>query len=205
MGVTKDRKKTVRGKKVPDSFIYEILDGKPLYYKGYREAMRTNQNAEAIMGASTLQAFILSYLVQILYRTCNLERYHIFFGEPGVHLDQKNNLAGDILVYDKTVLPSSKISRHYADVPAELQIEVDINAELEDMTETGYIKRKTDKLLQFGIRKIIWIFTATQQVMVAEKDSDWLWINWKKPVQLWNDKTFCIGEFLEKEGVKLEE
>jgi hypothetical protein len=64
-----------------------------------------------------------------------------------------------------------------------LQIEVDISAELEDMTETGYIKRKTDILLEFGTKKVIWIFTATQQVLVAEKDKDWLWINWTKPVQ----------------------
>lgn len=73
------------------------------------------------------------------------------------------------------------------------------------MTETGYIKRKTDILLDFGTKKIIWIFTATQQVIVAEKDKDWLWINWNKQVQLWNKTSFCIGDYLEKEGVKLEE
>lgn len=82
------------------------------------------------------------------------------------------------MVDDKNILPSSKISRHYADVSAELQIEVDISAELEDMTETGYIKRKTDIILEFGTKKVTWIFTSTQQILVAEKDKDWLWINW---------------------------
>lgn len=204
MGLIAGRKKKLR-KKIPDAFIYEIIDGKPLYYKGYKEAIRTKQNAESVMGSSSLQVLIISYLVRILHQVCPEEKYYIFTGEPGIHVDHKNNLGGDILIYDKAILPASKISRHYADVPAELQVEVDIQAELEDMTETGYIKRKTDILLQFGTKKLIWIFTAAQQVMVAEKDKDWLWISWNKPVQLWNTTSFCLGEYLEKEGVKLEE
>jgi hypothetical protein len=48
-----------------------------------------------------------------------------------LYINHKNNLGGDILVFDKKILPSSKISKQYADVPAELQIEVDITAELE--------------------------------------------------------------------------
>ena len=66
MGLITGRKKTVGRKKVPDTFIYEIIDGKPLYYKGYREAIRAKQNAESVMGSSTLQTFIICYLLQIL-------------------------------------------------------------------------------------------------------------------------------------------
>ena len=204
MGLTVERKRTSPRKKIPDSFIYEIIDGKPLYYKGYKQAIRNHQNAESIMGASSLQVLIIEYLLSILFSVINRGSYRIFSGEPGLHISHKNNLGGDILVYNKNILPSSKISKHYADVPAELQIEVDITAELEDMTETGYIKRKTDILLEFGTKKIIWIFTSTQQVLVAEKDKDWLWINWNKPILLWENNTFCIGKYLEDEGVKLE-
>ena len=204
MGLTIERKRSLQRKKIPDSFIYEIMDGRPLYYKGYKQAIRNNLNAESIMGASTLQAFIVAYLVKLLYQVIDNSHY-IFTGEPGLHVNHKNNLGGDILVYDKKILPASKISKHYADVPAELQIEVDITAELEDTTETGYIKRKTDILLDFGTKKVIWIFTATQQVLVAEKDKDWLWINWNKPIQLWENNAFNIGKYLEDEGVKLEE
>lgn len=207
MGLMLERKKPSphkRDKKIPDSFIYEIMDGKPLYYKGYKQAIKNNLNAESIMGASTLQAFIVAYLVRLLHKATN-DNYFVFAGEPGLHISHKNNLGGDILVYDKKTFPSSKISKYYADAPAELQIEVDITAELEDMTETGYIKRKTDILLEFGTKKVIWIFTTTRQVLVAEKDKDWLWINWDKPVQLWQKNNFCIGKFLQEEEVKLDD
>ena len=60
MGLTIERKtsRIKRGKKIPDSFIYEILDGKPLYYEGYKKAIKNNQPAESIIGASTLQALL---------------------------------------------------------------------------------------------------------------------------------------------------
>lgn len=205
MGLIADRKKKLRKRKIPESFIYEILDGEPLYYKGYNEAIRNHKTAESIMGASSLQAFILEYLVSILFTVVDRNKFRIFFGEPGIHVNHKNNLGGDIIVYDKKFLPASKISKHYTDVPAQLQIEVDIRTELEDMTETAYIKRKTDVLLEFGTKKVIWIFTFTQQVMVAEKDKDWLWINWNKPIQIWGNENFCIGEYLKTEGVVMEE
>lgn len=206
MGLTIERKtsRNKRGKKIPDSFIYEILDGKPLYYKGYKQAIKNNQTAESIMGASTLQAFIVAYLVKLLYEAYD-NNFLIFTGEPGLHIDHKNNLGGDILVYDEKVFPYSKLSNHYSNVPAELQIEVDITTELEDMSETGYIKKKTNTLLDFGTKKVIWVFTSTQQVLVAEKDKDWLWINWNKPVQVRKEHSFCIGKYLEEKGVKLEE
>ncbi|MGN6353045.1 MAG: hypothetical protein ACTHLB_06625 [Parafilimonas sp.] len=202
MALTLERKKSSHRKKIPDSFIYEIMDGKPLYYKGYKQAIKNNLNAESIMGASTLQAFIVAWLVKLLHQVIGNE-YMVFTGEPGLHINHKNNLGGDILVYDERNFPYSKISKHYADIPAELQIEVDITAELEDMTETGYIKRKTDLLLEFGTKRVIWIFTSTQQVMVAEKNKDWLWINWNKPIQLWKNDTFCIGKYLEEKGIQV--
>ncbi len=205
MGLMMKSKKTTRRKKIPESFIYETLDGKSLYYKGYKQAIRNDLNAESIMGASTLQVLIIEYLLKILFSVVDEKKYRIFTGEPGLHISNKNNLGGDILVYDKKELPASKISKHYADVPAVLQIEIDITAELEDMSETGYIKKKTNILLDFGTKKVIWIFTSTQQVLVAEKDKDWLWIDWSKPIQLWRNNTFCIGKYLEEEGVKLEE
>jgi hypothetical protein len=205
MGLTIGRKRPSRRKKIPDSFIYEIMDGKPLYYKDYKQAIRNNLNAESIMGANTLQVLIIEYLLSILFSVIDRKFYRIFSGEPGLHVSNKNNLGGDILVYDRKKLPASKISKHYADVPAELQIEVDITAELEDLTETGYIKRKTDILLDFGTKKVIWIFTATQQVLVAEKNEDWLWINWNKPILLWENNTFNIGKYLKDEGVQLDQ
>lgn len=58
---TSIRKK--RSIKIPDSFIYEIMDGEPLYYKGYKTAIKHKKTAESIMGTSSLQAKLLVYLL----------------------------------------------------------------------------------------------------------------------------------------------
>lgn len=50
---------------IPTSLIREIIDGKPYYYKGYREVLAGNINEEGVMGCSTLQAFIVTYLVRV--------------------------------------------------------------------------------------------------------------------------------------------
>lgn len=46
------------------------------------------------------------------------------------------------------------------------------------VADFNYVNRKTKKLLDFGSDKIIWIFTRSQQVMIAEKSADaWLTMN----------------------------
>jgi len=42
--------------KVPDHLIYEIIDGKPIHYRGYREVMAGKKTFSEIRGSSTLQA-----------------------------------------------------------------------------------------------------------------------------------------------------
>ena len=59
-------------------------------------------------------------------------------------------------------------------VPPKIQIEVDIDAHLGAFgTPDGYIYTKTDKLLQFGVEKVIWLTSESRKVLVATKDENW--------------------------------
>lgn len=55
---------------IPASLIFEELDGRPLYRKGYKEVLAKNLSPEEIMGCSFLQALITrilsSYFAEIL-------------------------------------------------------------------------------------------------------------------------------------------
>jgi hypothetical protein len=44
-------------------------------------------------------------------------------GDPGLHLDNRNNLASDILFIKKETLPPTAFSEKYISVPALLHIE----------------------------------------------------------------------------------
>ena len=190
-----------RVKPIPESLIYEIMDGRPLYYKGYKDVLTNKKTSEEIMGASGLQSFIIQYLLEVLYLKIGRKKYHFLTNEIGTHLDKGNNLSGDIYIYEKNVLSPEKINTRYVEVAPKIAIEIDIRIDLSDEKDFGYVFTKTHKLLDFGVEKVFWIFTKHQKVMVATKDQDWLTKNWNQGIELLDGEYFNIGKFLTDEGV----
>jgi hypothetical protein len=41
--------KQKKRRKIPDALIYEIVDGRPIYYKGYRDVLSGKTNLESAM------------------------------------------------------------------------------------------------------------------------------------------------------------
>ena len=67
-------RKKIPAKKIPSYLIYEIWDGKPIYYKGYEDVVNGIKTKEEIMGASALQSFIVSYVVSIILKQIDDDR-----------------------------------------------------------------------------------------------------------------------------------
>lgn len=44
-----------------ESLVYEVLDGRPLYYRGYEDVLSGKKSPEEIMGSSSLQWVLASY------------------------------------------------------------------------------------------------------------------------------------------------
>lgn len=187
-------------RKVPDYLIAEMIDGKPYYYKGYKQVLNKKQTLEEIMGSSTLQGFIITYLTRLLMALSE-DEFQLFLNETGLHLETGTNLSGDILIFDATK-PLS-IDTHYANQPPLINIEVDVNIDLEDENEMNYIMSKTQKLLDFGTEKIIWVMTKSQKVIVATPTDNWLIISWDKDIEILRGITFNIAAYLKRKGVVL--
>ncbi|WP_080059447.1 Uma2 family endonuclease [Spirosoma aerolatum] len=190
-------------RKIPENLIYEIMDGKPIYRKGYRDVLSGKKTREEIRGASTLQSVIVSYLVILIGKFIDDDAYFVLTGEPGVHLDHRNNLANDIAIYDQTVLTPDKISKKYATVPPQIAIEVDIEADTAEMTENGYIYKKTRKLFEFGVQKIIWVLTDPQVVLIATPDRTET-VNWDRDIEIMDGHVFNIAAYLIKKGIQID-
>ena len=43
-------------RKIPDYLVYEVMDGKPIYYRGYQSVLNKTKTLEQIMGCSSIQA-----------------------------------------------------------------------------------------------------------------------------------------------------
>jgi hypothetical protein len=188
--------------KIPEALVYEIMDGQPIYRKGYREVLSGKKTIEEIMGASTLQSVIVAHVMKVIFTFLDEDRYFVLTGEPGVHLDHRNNLANDVSIFDQTVLTPAKISTRYADVPPLLAIEVDVSADTSDLTEAGYVLKKTRKLFAFGVRKVIWILTDAQAVTVATPDRIETF-DWTQDIELMAGHSVNIGAYLAKRGISV--
>jgi len=196
------RKAKKPAKKVPDYLICEIMDGQPIYYKGYQEVLTEAKTLEEIMGSSSLQAYIITYLLQILFKHLDEKQYIIFTNEAGLHLDNRNNLAGDILVYDRTHFSIDAINENYFSTPPKLVIEVDISVDTAHLSSEGYVHTKTRKLLDFGVEKVIWITTPAKTIMVASPNEDWQIKDWNKDIEVLAGVEFNVGQYLRAEGSK---
>jgi Uma2 family endonuclease len=189
--------------KVPTYLVKEILDEMPVYYKGYKAVVRKEKTLEDIMGASGLQIFIVRYLFRLLDRNLDENLFYVFTGEGGLHLDKGNNLSGDVLVFEKSVLTPDLIDKHYLNIPPLIDIEVDVEIDNSTFSDFEYIQKKTKKLLEFGTQKVIWILTKTKTIIVAEPNQDWLMIDWAKDVEILNKINFNIQNYLIKEGINV--
>jgi rRNA-processing protein FCF1 len=187
-------------KNIPDVLIHEIIDGIPLYRKGYRDVLAKTKTVEDIMGCSSLQFFIIDYILRILYKWIDENKYIIATNEAGLHLDKRNNLSGDIMVFDKEVLTIDKIDKHYSKVHPKISIEIDLDIELETFTESGYITIKTQKLLGFGAEKVIWFLTKSKNVMIATKDNEWQTLAWDQDIEVLDGISCNVGKYLKENG-----
>lgn len=203
-GSTEAAKANQIQEEIPAYLIKETIDGIPYYRKGYRSVLRGEQSLEDIMGCSGLQFVILQYFLRLIVRHDPEERYYIGNNEAGLHLERGNNMANDLALYDKQKLTADKISKKYVDVAPDIVIEVDTDFEVEDIGTMDAIFLKTQRLLDFGTQKVIWVFTSSRKVLIARPGQNWLTSDWNEDIELLENATFNIGAYLEKKGIQLD-
>ncbi|NJL59694.1 MAG: Uma2 family endonuclease [Desulfobacteraceae bacterium] len=166
--IIRQQRKIVSEKKIPECLIYEMADDLPIYYRGYEEVIKGRKQTEEIMGSSFIQSLIISRLFRFLIGELP-EMYEILTNEIGLWFSKNSWRAADIAIYPKEKLKGIPLHNKYLDIPPKVVIEVDTKADLDKFTASAdYYHKKTDALLMFGVEKIIWIFTDSRKVMIAE-------------------------------------
>ncbi|UFH54145.1 Uma2 family endonuclease [Spirosoma sp. KNUC1025] len=187
---------------VPSYLIYETLNGRPLYRRGYRDVVSGKKTPAEIMGSSSLQATLVATLVMFLGRTINRKKYLVVTNESGIHLDKGNNLSNDIAIFDKST--GLILTDKFFSVPPRIAIEVDVRIEPGEFEgkESGYVYEKTERLLEFGVETVIWITTQPKKIFVATKSSPWLTQNWDANVLVLDDVVLNLAGLLTEEGIE---
>jgi Uma2 family endonuclease len=190
---------------IPKSLIYEMYDGKPMYYKGYKDVLNKLKTPEEIMGQSDIQFIIVNTIFKFLVKNIDDKKYIVGSNETGFHLSKNVNISSDIVIFDKNSLINRENKGKYFDIPPLAVLEIDIEADALDfgMSEFNYYSMKTKKLLDFGVKEVFWFFSASKQVAIARPNQDWIIANWDKELIVLNDYKFTLEALLEKDGFNL--
>jgi hypothetical protein len=184
---------------IPKALIREVIYGKPYYYKGYQQVLNNEKTLEDIMGSSRLQSAIISSLL-IHFGYIFKKKYHIIGSESGLHLATNDNLSLDLAFYKKSDLPPEKFDNHYYEEVPELVFEVDVRIDLTKAEDHDYVFQKTQRLLDFGTQKVIWVLTKSRKVMIAVPNQSWTVDNWDKEFSVYDEK-MVLEDFLKEEGL----
>ena len=188
---------------VPDYLVREIIDGDRWFYKGYRDVLSGLKTKEEVIACSTYQSILVSYINTKLWIRLEDEPYWVMTNEIGNNLSKKSKAAYDIAVFAKENLPPDRIGAYYANVPPKLVIEIDVKIETESKTPGDIAWMiKTKKLHEFGVEKVFWFFTTSQQVVIAPKNQAWMVVDWHQDIEIWDGLKVNIGQYLTKQGIQ---
>lgn len=185
---------------IPSYLIYETLNGRPLYRKGYKEVLAKRKTPGEIMGCSDLQAIIVSALHLYIGNKVDRKAYWVVTNEPGLHIQLGDNLSNDIAIYEKEKVT---VKGKFFDVAPKVVVEVDIKVDLEAFPamEQDYIYEKTQAMLDFGTERVIWITTQSRKIFVATQGENWITLNWNSTVPVIDNVTLNVATILTEEGV----
>ncbi len=190
---------------IPDELIYEVLDGQPIYYQDFETVLSGEKEINEIMGSSILQVAIVSVILRHLYRELSEDAYFIGTNEVGLHLSKNLNPSCDIVIFDRAQIKDISFDEHYTQIPPRIVIEVDTKADVKNFaTPLDYYFTKTQRLLDFGIQKVIWYISKNQKVTIATPE-EWRVLDWTKEVEVLKNCTLSLGELLAKQGIDLPE
>ena len=189
--------------RIPDELVYEKMDGKPIYYRGYKEVINQQKQISEIMGCSSLQSQIIKIIVRYLFNNINNKKYDLLFNELGLHLDYKNNIAADITIFEREKLyKNKKIDDKYEKLPPKIIIEIDTKADLNDFDNVmDYYQTKTKKLFNFGVEKVFWVLTKNKQIIEAIPNQRQKIHTWDKEIHLFDELKFSLNQLLKDDGI----
>lgn len=185
---------------IPAQLVRETLNGRPLYYKGYRDVLEGRAKPKDIMGSSDLQSIVVATIFGYLWGRVDRKQYRLVTSEAGLHIDLRNNFSADIAIFDKATLPALK--GEYFDVPPKVMIEVDIRIEWDGLTDSvNYILEKSQKLFDFGVERVLWVLTTSRKVVIMQAGKDSIITDWSNDILVLEDCTLNIKELLDEEEI----
>jgi hypothetical protein len=143
-----------------NQLVYEMEDEKPVYYAGYKDVLNGSKEPEEIVGSNGLQSYLVEIVQRFLFSHPFNTHLRIMSSEVGVQIRKKKWRSCDIAIYEKERLKGFVFTNKYMSIAPNYVIEIDTKADLTNYQyQHDYFIKKTRELHEFGVKKVIWIFT----------------------------------------------
>jgi len=172
-----------------------------LPYKGYKEVMAGELKTEDIMGSSSLQSIIIHLLNGLLFNLLNRKKFLVATKESGLRIAKNTNFANDIAIYEREGLT---LNDKYFQKAPKVVIEIDVKIDLDDTPlerDLDYMLAKTQKMLDFGTERVIWIQTKTKKILVSEANKPWMMVNFTDDIELMQGVSLNLAQLLTDEEI----
>jgi len=187
---------------IPKHLIYEMVDGVPIYYKGYRDYLDDAEQSDETLASGLLQsalAALIATRLNLLLAKHYGKKYLVLGNELGILFEKKSWRAADvgIVEHNKVKKLLRELNNEYIKTPPKIVIEIDTKADLSELENSfGYYQKKTKELLDFGVERVIWIYTDTQTVMLAEQGQPWQLQEWTESFEVLENVVLNISELM---------
>jgi hypothetical protein len=201
LSATAIKSKKIKHSEIPTALIYEIIDGKPIYFNGYKDVLSGEKTIEDIMATGVRQSLMINIIRDRITQSPQYKNMSVMNGEIGIHITKNLNFSCDIVVWDNAQLATLDNTNNYFTIPPKIIVEVDTNADLSEINFNHYMLKKTERLLNFGVEKIIWIFSEYQKVMFARPNQDWITRDWDKAIDILDGDSVILSELFKSKGL----
>jgi Uma2 family endonuclease len=180
---------------ISEALIYEIVSGKPIYYKGYRDVLDKTKTTEEVKFDTLLQAWLKAHLALILNNHLADKKFEITVGKLGLNISENDRRVAAITVFSEK---NFVLADTFSILPPEIIIEIDVQADTETENESNYITQKVYDCHRFGVKKVIWIFSKKRKVLVAPVGEAWTTVDWEKDVLVMEGLTMNLATIVDK-------
>ena len=188
---------------IPNYLVYEVLDGQPIYFQGYKDVLNRKKTKEEVMATGRLQTLIISTLQEHLWANHNQAGFKYMSNEVGIHIATGLNFSCDLVAFDKNALAATEDDTHYYTIPPKFVIEVDTNGDFSAAIFEDYLFKKSQRLLAFGAEKVIWILTASKTVTVGTPDGTFITHDWDRPIEIFKGHPIVLADLFRENGIKI--
>ena len=187
------------------ALVYEMRNGKPIYYRNYKQVLKGVLTVEQVMASSGLHAKLITIIFSFLRTHLSKERFEILLQEIGFQWSKNQWRSLDIAIFEKTKVAPYLTSPRYIPVTPLVVIEIDTKADLENYPSLqSYMYEKVQDLLDAGVKKVVWYTTQDKRVLIAEQGKqDWIISTWNRSIIIIEKVFLNLNGLLKQEGIAL--